>query len=311
MVGISSPTKTMFNVSVFLGETTVEANLKMTCSHDIIQISDNKHKTGQNILLSLVLDFQIDLATLRHQRAESSASNSTTSSPKKSPPESPTRHLSPSTSKDAKSSPSRSSTSGSTRSSSRPSSAKSEIYAKVRKSSVASGGRPSSGRPENKRKHSSGEAAVSKPDGDDEANKGEKDKETDNDPEETNKLHEITCLSLPPLPAGTQKTNTQTDSHTAAPPSAEQVRRNSLLGSLPPLEPVGLETDLTADINVVLGTSFHFNPQFDQLPKRGISKNGNSVYSVKKQQHVGEFWQKVSHSIDDYKNVKTPHNAFL
>ena len=75
----------------------------------------------------------------------------------------------------------------------------------------------------------------------------------DGDVTDRDKLHDITCLSLPPLPAGLQKTLTQTDSFTSAPPTAEQVRRDSLLGSLPPLEPVAIAGDITADINDVLG----------------------------------------------------------
>ena len=75
----------------------------------------------------------------------------------------------------------------------------------------------------------------------------------DGDVTDRDKLHDVTCLSLPPLPAGTQKTLTQTDSFTSAPPTAEQVRRDSLLGSLPPLEPVAIAGDITADINDVLG----------------------------------------------------------
>ena len=78
---------------------------------------------------------------------------------------------------------------------------------------------------------------------------------TDNDGDVTDrdKLHDVTCLSLPPLPAAAQKTLTQTDSFTSAPPTAEQARRDSLLGSLPPLEPVAIAGDITADINDVLG----------------------------------------------------------
>ena len=75
----------------------------------------------------------------------------------------------------------------------------------------------------------------------------------DGDVTDRDKLHDVTCLSLPPLPAGAQKTLTQTDSFTSAPPTAEQVRRDSLLGSLPPLEPVAIAGDITADINDVLG----------------------------------------------------------
>ena len=75
----------------------------------------------------------------------------------------------------------------------------------------------------------------------------------DGDVSDRDKLHDVTCLSLPPLPAGTQKTLTQTDPFTSAPPTAEQVRRDSLLGSLPPLEPVAIAGDITADISEVLG----------------------------------------------------------
>ena len=41
-----------------------------------------------------------------------------------------------------------------------------------------------------------------------------------------------------------------------------------------------------------------------QLPKIEISKNGNPVFFPEIQEHVDEFWQKVSHSIGDYKNAK-------
>ena len=75
----------------------------------------------------------------------------------------------------------------------------------------------------------------------------------DGDITDRDELHNVTCLSLPPVPAGAQKTLTQTDSFTPAPPTAEQVRRDSLLGSLPPLEPVAIAGDITADINDVLG----------------------------------------------------------
>ena len=34
-------------------------------------------------------------------------------------------------------------------------------------------------------------------------------------------------------------------------------------------------------------------------------KNANSVFFHRKNEHVHQFWQKVSHSVGDYKNVKT------
>ena len=73
----------------------------------------------------------------------------------------------------------------------------------------------------------------------------------DGDVTDRDKLHDVTCLSLPP--AGTHKTQIQTDSFTTATPTAEQMRRDSLLGSLPPLEPVAMASEVTADINAVLG----------------------------------------------------------
>ena len=60
-------------------------------------------------------------------------------------------------------------------------------------------------------------------------------------------------MSLPPLPVETQKSLTQTNSYTAAPPSAAQIRRDSLLGSLPPLEPIAMDTNITAEISSALG----------------------------------------------------------
>ena len=75
----------------------------------------------------------------------------------------------------------------------------------------------------------------------------------DEDTTDRGKLHDVTCLSMPPLPAGAHKSQKQTNSFTAAPPNAEQMRKNSLLGSLPPLEPVAMASDLTADIKTVLG----------------------------------------------------------
>ena len=77
--------------------------------------------------------------------------------------------------------------------------------------------------------------------------------DNDGDATDRDKLHDVTCLSLPPLPAGTQKSQIQTDSFTIATPTAEQMRRDSLLGSLPPLEPVAMASEVTADINAVLG----------------------------------------------------------
>ncbi len=141
----------------------------------------------------------------------------------------------------------------------RPSSGRSEN----RPSSGKSQSRPGSGRPENrsrrpsteKARHNSVESAGaldSNPDlqrlPEEPTNEGDV---TDRD----GKLHDVTCLSLPPLPAQTQahKSGVQMDSFSVAPPSAERVRRDSVHGSLPPLEPVGVETNLDADINSVLG----------------------------------------------------------
>ncbi len=70
-------------------------------------------------------------------------------------------------------------------------------------------------------------------------------------------LHGVTCLSLPPLPSNPVKSQTQThvSSLHTEPQSVEQIRRDSLLGSLPPLEPVQSEAIAAAVMgaNVDLG----------------------------------------------------------
>ena len=100
----------------------------------------------------------------------------------------------------------------------------------------------------------------------------------DGDVTDRDKLHNVTCLLLPPIPAGTQKTLTQTDSFTPAPPTAQQVRRDSLLGSLPPLEPVPIAGDITGDINYVLGQ--YIFTSYKNITKVKVCKNAMPVDSI-------------------------------